>query len=496
MKGPTGRPLAGIWPPGRLELGEWRELVAALAADAEKLIGRPGTLQQSCTLALRWVGLCWPAMSPEVVAASCRASLQLGDPPGVVAGLPLADQLAEIAERLDSIYAAAQAEPSALAVEVRAPVLLAAPGVLPEPPPYRRRGPRKREPDPEPDPVEVIEEEAEALAAAEAEPLESIELPADVEPAEDAPRPADMWGDGVEAPALQLEQPEATAPVPPGWGDPEPLAELQPIAPEALEVEQLEQQPDVAEALPVVIEPLDQPEPQQLEQPDPLEVPAEVEPIEPLDQPDALEVEHTTPEPEAQQPEALEDAPADPAPQVVKGMPPDWCDAVELAAAAGLNGISGLTRHKREGRLQEGTHYRKAPPGLKLPGARKPLRTIYHLSRCLEVLGTATATERMDPEQLRAKVRETVREQGRRRRERRRLAADALAELQAESQPLEPDPPAAAAAPDPVAPPPAEVPPDVLAAAVAQALQQLGIAAPPTPSTNGHREPIPSSWAD
>jgi hypothetical protein len=268
------------------------------------------------------------------------------------------------------------------------------------------------------------------------------------EAAEDAPRPADMWGDGVEGPAQQLEQPpEATAPVPPGWGDPEPLAD-------GLEVEQLEQHPDVAEALPVVIEPPAQgpaevppiePEPQQLEHPDPVEVAADVP--EALDQPDALEVEHTTPEPDAlpqsQLPEALQDAPADPAPQVVEleqhdreageqfgkgtkvspdlgeAMPAGWCDAVELAAAAGLGGVTAITSAKRKGRLVEGIHWRKAPPGLKLPGARKPLRLIWNLAACLEVLGTATASERISAEQLRAKVRETIREQGRRRRERR-----------------------------------------------------------------------------
>jgi hypothetical protein len=155
MKGTAEGPLAGIWPPGRLELAEWRELLDALAADAERMIGRPGTLQESCTLALRWVGLAWPCMSAEVIAASCRASLQLGEPPGVVVGLPLADQLQEIAERLDSIYEAAQADHSALAVEVRAPVLLAAPGVLPEPEPPKPRKPRRRAGDP--DPVEVAE---------------------------------------------------------------------------------------------------------------------------------------------------------------------------------------------------------------------------------------------------------------------------------------------------------------------------------------------------
>jgi hypothetical protein len=54
-------------------------------------------------------------------------------------------------------------------------------------------------------------------------------------------------------------------------------------------------------------------------------------------------------------------------------------------------------------------------------------------------------------------------------------------------EPLQqPDPPAAAP----------EVPPEVLAAAVAQALQQLGIKTQPAPSTNGHREPVPSCWAD
>lgn len=438
-------PLGALWPPGRLELGEWRELLEALAADAERMIGRAGDLQAGCTLALRWVGLAWPCMSAEVIAASCRASLQLGEPPGVVVGLPLADQLQEIAERLDSIYEAAQADPGALAVKVRPPVLMAPPGVLPDLEPPKPRKPRRRgEAEPaevdgaDPEPLEVIEQEAQALAAEEAEPLEVIELPAEVEP-EPEPEPE----------ALEEQQPEQPAPV---EHTTEEEAQLLPSwATDALEVAPADPAPPVVEQ-----EQQDEPEPE----------------------------------------------PLDPSP-VVEGMPPGWCDAVELAAAAGHSGISGLTRDKSNGRLVEGIHWRKAPPGLKLPGARKPLQLIWHLDHCLEVLGAADPANQLTAEQLRTQVRAGLREQGRRRRARRQLATDTLAELQAEGQqqqPTDPDLVAPVAAetmevieplqqPEPPAPPP-EVPPDVLAAAVAQALQQLGITPPPVPSTNGHREPV------
>lgn len=405
-------PLAGIWPPGRLELAEWRDLLEALAADAEKLIGCPGTLQQSCTLALRWFGLCWPAMSPEVIAASCRASLQLGDPPGVVAALPLGDQLQEIAERMAEIYERAQSDPSALAVEVLPPVLLAAPGVLPEQAPYKPTGRRKRNPEP----LQVIRQEARALAAAEAEALVPSAPLAELEAPEDAPTAADVRGEPETEPQ-QLEQqpqPEETAPVPPGWGEPEPIA------------------------------------PQAQGQGQPLDLsPAEV-------------------------------------------MPPGWVDVVAVAAAVGAS-IGAVQRAKKSGRLLEGRHWQMAPPGLKLPGARKPLRTIWHLASCVEILGAAAASDRLDPEQLRRELRQKLRERGRQRRERFELATQALAEIQGRQQQPAAREPAAADALDVGE---SVAAPEVLAGAVAQALQQLGITSPPPVSANGHHQPMSRCWAD
>jgi hypothetical protein len=484
-------PLGALWPPGRLELGEWRELLEALAADAERMIGRPGDLQQSCALALRWVGLAWPAMSAEVIAASCRASLQLADPPGVVVGLPLADQLQEIAERLDSIYEAAQADPGALAVEVLPPVLMAPPGVLPEMEPPKPRKPRRcGDADPaevdgaNSDPVEVIEQEAQALAAEESEALEVIELPADLEPEPEPVELPDMWADAeapeVEHPALLVEHPEV-------------LEEAEPLQPEVLPVEA---EPVEAQALELEPEPEpDALEEQQPEQPAPVDDSAEDEAqLLPSWATEALEVAPADPAPLEleQQPEPEPEAqPLDTS--QVEGMPPGWGDSVELAAAAGLNGISGLTRLRGSGQLLEGIHWKQAPPGLRPPGGRRRLKWIYHLAPCLEALGPADPSSRLSSEQLRAQVRAGIREQGHRRRQRRQLATDTLAELQAEGQALEvieplqqPEPPAA----------PPNVPPDVLAVAVAQALQQLGITPPPVPSSNGHREPAPSCWTE
>jgi hypothetical protein len=483
--------LGALWPPGRLELGEWRELLEALAADAERMIGRPGDLQQSCALALRWVGLAWPAMSAEVIAASCRASLQLADPPGVVVGLPLADQLQEIAERLDSIYEAAQADPGALAVEVLPPVLMAPPGVLPEMEPPKPRKPRRcGDADPaevdgaNSDPVEVIEQEAQALAADESEALEVIELPADLEPQPEPVELPDMWADAeapeVEHPALLVEHPEV-------------LEEAEPLQPEVLPVEA---EPVEAQALELEPEPEpDALEEQQPEQPEPVDDSAEDEAqLLPSWATEALEVAPADPAPLEleQQPEPEPEAqPLDTS--QVEGMPPGWGDSVELAAAAGLNGISGLTRLRGSGQLLEGIHWKQAPPGLRPPGGRRRLKWIYHLAPCLEALGPADPSSRLSSEQLRAQVRAGIREQGHRRRQRRQLATDTLAELQAEGQALEvieplqqPKPPAA----------PPDVPPDVLAVAVAQALQQLGITPPPVPSSNGHREPAPSCWTE
>jgi hypothetical protein len=107
-----------------------------LAERAEALVGKPCGPQQQATLALHWFGLAWPVISPEVVAGSARASLLLG-PPGVVMSSAPGDQCREIAERLDDLWAQAQADPAAAVVEVGPPML-----ELP---------PRDRPPEPEPD---------------------------------------------------------------------------------------------------------------------------------------------------------------------------------------------------------------------------------------------------------------------------------------------------------------------------------------------------------
>lgn len=105
-----------LWPPAGLSEQGWRQRIEDLATRAEALIGRKCTLQDSAALSLELIGLIWPAVGPETVAASCRASLAVG-PPGLLMAASGGDQWAEIHSRLDDIFAAAQADPSAAAVE-------------------------------------------------------------------------------------------------------------------------------------------------------------------------------------------------------------------------------------------------------------------------------------------------------------------------------------------------------------------------------------------
>jgi hypothetical protein len=110
------------WPP--LQLGEagWRGRLESIATQAEALIGRKVVgMQATAELALELFGLIWPAYGPETVAATARASLLLNMP--VVTASAPADQLQEIAERLDAIWEAAQANPAAAVVTVPAPLL-------------------------------------------------------------------------------------------------------------------------------------------------------------------------------------------------------------------------------------------------------------------------------------------------------------------------------------------------------------------------------------
>ena len=113
------------WPPLPLAEPGWRQRLGCLASRAEALVGRRCEPQDAAALAVEWLGLCWPAVSPELIAGSCRASLVLGENV-VVAPLP-SDQLMEVHERLDEIWRAARDNPAAAVVEVRPPLLNAAP---------------------------------------------------------------------------------------------------------------------------------------------------------------------------------------------------------------------------------------------------------------------------------------------------------------------------------------------------------------------------------
>jgi hypothetical protein len=121
------------WPGSPLSESGWRVRVEALAIEAEAMVGRPCSPQAQARLAVWFTGLLWPALSPEVVAGSCRASLLLGAPGVLLAPAPV-DQLAEVADRLDAIWEAAQDRPEAAVVESPQVLLLERPPETPAPP--------------------------------------------------------------------------------------------------------------------------------------------------------------------------------------------------------------------------------------------------------------------------------------------------------------------------------------------------------------------------
>jgi hypothetical protein len=192
------------WPPLPLSEQGWRQRLDDLAGRAESLIGRKQIgLQDTAELAVELVGLLWPVLgSPETIAASCRASSAVGPPGLLMASTPF-DQAAEIAARLDDIFAAAQADPAALVVELPAPMLQQVR------PPDPRIGRKRQRPEPEPEDQPVDPEPAPAPSE------DPDELPAawrDCATPEPAPEPA--------PPATAQEPPAPPAPaaeVPAGW---------------------------------------------------------------------------------------------------------------------------------------------------------------------------------------------------------------------------------------------------------------------------------------
>jgi hypothetical protein len=176
------------WPTAPLTEQQWRTRLEALAVEAEGMIGKTTSLQAQAQLALHWIGLCWPAVSAEVIAGSCRASLLLG-PPGVVMSSAPADQLQEIADRLDAIWEAARDDASAEVATVGPPLLELPPGAY---------APKGRPPRVEPKPVPVVEPEPPAPAP---EPVETV-VQAPEPAAPPLPPPPDGWLVGREVSEL------------------------------------------------------------------------------------------------------------------------------------------------------------------------------------------------------------------------------------------------------------------------------------------------------
>ena len=237
-----------LWPAVQLSETGWRQRVEDLAQRSEALIGRRQiTLQQTAELGLEMIGLIWPAIGPETVAASCRASLAVG-PPGLLMAASGGDQWAEIHQRLDDIFAAAQADPSVALVEMPSPLLQR---VIPESHAGRPRRVRAQHQVDEPG---LITESVEADHPVElAEPPDQVaaDHPVELEPItqaepEDHPvapqylpewvsedHPAELPEPLHQAPADHPSEPELSPPpaapatrVPPDWWSMVDAAEL------------------------------------------------------------------------------------------------------------------------------------------------------------------------------------------------------------------------------------------------------------------------------
>ncbi|MCP9905498.1 helix-turn-helix domain-containing protein [Cyanobium sp. BA5m-10] len=193
-----------LWPAVQLSETGWRQRVEDLATRAESLIGRKCTLQQTAELALELVGLIWPALGAETVAASARASLVTGVP-GILASSPF-DQAAEIHQRLDQIFAAAQDDPAAAAIEMPSPMLQR---IVPE---SHGGRPKRVRAQPQVDEPEDHQGEPELIP----EPVEADHLHELPEPpqAVEAIQQLDAWGFLVEP-----EPEPSPAPLPPAPAD-------------------------------------------------------------------------------------------------------------------------------------------------------------------------------------------------------------------------------------------------------------------------------------
>jgi len=212
------------WPPLALGTAGWINRLNDLAADAELLVGRKQIgLQESAELALQCFGLLWPAMSVETIAGSCRASALLKMP--VFLSSAPADQVQEVAERLDAIYAAAQADPAALVVELQPPMMQQVR------PPDPRIGKKQRQrvhaAEPEDHPVEP-----QPLPEWEPDdhPVELADSPDPVaadHPVEPAPAPAE---DPDDLPAAWMDC-ATPAPAPPTPAADVPAEALEPMLP-------------------------------------------------------------------------------------------------------------------------------------------------------------------------------------------------------------------------------------------------------------------------
>jgi hypothetical protein len=197
--------------PAQAAADEWQQHLQDLSDRAEKMLkSRTAGINEHAQLAVDALKVLWSGWTPELVYASCQASLAVKT--AVVTGRPVAWQLQEIEDHLQDFYEQSQQQPMAPdPVSIMLPELLLPPGSLPEPSEPKPVGRRRRtEPEGEPDPI--VEPDPDPVVLPDPEPV--AELP-DLWNEQDQQPPTVPFGTvGPNADEQQEAEPVALWPAP------------------------------------------------------------------------------------------------------------------------------------------------------------------------------------------------------------------------------------------------------------------------------------------
>jgi hypothetical protein len=162
--------------PAQADAAEWAEHLQSLSDRAERMLkAKNGNINDHAALAVDALKVLWSGWSPELIYASCQASLAVGTP--VVSGRPVAQQLVEIEEHLQDFYEQSQQQPVAPDPVSLMPVqMMVPPGTYQRPEPKKAGRRPRQQPEPEGEPDPVIEPDPDPVVLVELEPV-AAELP-------------------------------------------------------------------------------------------------------------------------------------------------------------------------------------------------------------------------------------------------------------------------------------------------------------------------------